>query len=302
MVRLSYSVLFSFSQAASASSLLPNRTVPKPLLCLVRVRAAAAAGGEKCAGRQWQQGTARWMNHRRTRGSRAEAQKQLLAARDTQRVLLLLLLLLLQEPHSASAFLLPRCCCLVSDPAAQQARHKPLYLPSTPQLPCLSTAWLTVCPPPTLLLQLSDSQPASPSACPDQITQQLTPTASTPPTHTRAPALAPGVIHHVCPLHLPVLEQVLQLLPRGAPGQVVDNHLQTAHDTAHATARGRDSKARAGAAGSISQLTAGCTLQRGPSLLPEMDPRRSTPSGQLLAEPNTGCCRPLRAALMPMLH
>lgn len=33
MVRPSYSVLFSFSQAASASSLLANRTVPKPLLC-----------------------------------------------------------------------------------------------------------------------------------------------------------------------------------------------------------------------------------------------------------------------------
>lgn len=42
-----------------------------------------------------------------------------------------------------------------------------------------------------------------------------------------SPALAPGVIHHICSLHLPLLEGVLQLLPGGGPGQIVDYYLQT---------------------------------------------------------------------------
>jgi hypothetical protein len=40
IVRPSYSELFSFSQAASASSLVLKRTVPKPLRCCRRQQGA----------------------------------------------------------------------------------------------------------------------------------------------------------------------------------------------------------------------------------------------------------------------
>jgi hypothetical protein len=44
-------------------------------------------------------------------------------------------------------------------------------------------------------------------------------------TLTLSPGPAHLVLHDICPLHLPLLEAVLQLLPGTAPRQVVNHHL-----------------------------------------------------------------------------
>lgn len=161
-------------------------------------------------------------------------------------------MLLLLELHCASSCPRRRCspaaCCPTQQPNKAIKKPSPCH-PS--QLPCLSIAWLTVCVPAAGSF-FYNCPTVQPTTTPLHALPTPYPTYPHAHPHTYAPALAPGVVHHVCPLHLPVLEQVLQLLPRGAPGQVVDNHLHAAQHSTRHTAHGRGSKGK-GRGGRVQQ-------------------------------------------------